>query len=162
MATIKTTRIDTSASDSAIDGLGGGLLAGLAMGAFLALVSWFGGESPTELFSRFDLQALPSPFVGGLIHLALSGVYGIIYGILFWLLLRRTLAGRPTWAGALAGAVYGLLLWLAADLVLLPTTNSALQAIPVWAFATAHLLFGALLGGWVLRSTLRRQAHEVR
>ncbi len=162
MATIKTTRIDTSASDSAIDGLGGGLLAGLAMGVFLALASWPGGESPIELFSRFDLQAMPSPFVGGLIHLALSGVYGIIYGILFWLLLRRTLAGRPTWAGALAGAVYGLLLWLAADLVLLPTTNSALQTIPAWAFATAHLLFGALLGGWVLRSTLRSQAHEIR
>ena len=162
MATIKTTRIDTSASDSAIDGLGGGLLAGLVMGGFLALASWPGGESPTELFARFDLQAIPSPLVGGLIHLALSGVYGIIYGLLFWLLLRRPLASKPAWTGALAGAVYGLLLWVAADLVLLPTANPALQVIPAWAFATAHLLYGALLGGWVLRSAVRRQANEIR
>jgi uncharacterized membrane-anchored protein len=100
--------------------------------------------------------------VGGLIHLALSGVYGIIYGLLFWLLLRRPLAGRPAWTGALAGAVYSLLLWLAADLVLLPTATPALQVIPAWVFATAHLLYGALLGGWVLRSAVRRQANETR
>ena len=161
MAMIKTTRLDTSAGDSAIDGLGGGLLAGLAMGVYLALAGWPGGEDPAQLFARFDLQAAPSPIVGGLIHLALSGVYGLVYGLLFWLLLRRLLAGRPAWAGAVTGAAYGLLLWLAADLILLPSANSMLQAVPGWAFATAHLLYGAILGGWVLRSAIRR-ADETR
>jgi len=162
MATVKTTPIETSAGDSAVDGLFGGLLAGLLMAIFLIVVAWVGGEGPAQFLSRFDLQATPTPLLGGLIHLALSGVYGIAYGLAFWLLLRRGLAGKSIWMGALAGAVYGLLLWLAADLVLLPAANSALQAIPGWAFALAHIFFGALLGGWVLRSAVHRQASESR
>jgi hypothetical protein len=157
MATVKTAPIETSAGDSAVDGLAGGLLAGLLMAVFLVIVAWIGGESPARFLSRFDLQATPTPLVGGMIHLALSGVYGIAYGLVFWLLLRRVLSGKSTWMGVLAGAVYGLLLWLAADLVLLPAANSALQAVPGWAFALAHIFFGALLGGWVMRSAVRRQ-----
>jgi uncharacterized membrane protein YagU involved in acid resistance len=158
MATVKIAPIETSAGDSAVDGLSGGLLAGLLMAAFLVIVAWIGGEGPAQFLARFDLQATPTPLVGGLIHLALSGVYGIAYGLAFWLLLRRGLAGKSIWVGALAGAMYGLLLWLAADLILLPAANSPLQAVPGWAFALGHVFFGALLGAWVLRNAVRRQA----
>jgi hypothetical protein len=161
MATGKTARIDASASDSAIDGLGGGLLAGLAMGSFLVLISWPTGVEPAQLLNHFDLQAIPSPLVGGLIHLAVSGVYGIAYGLSFWLLLRHALAGKPTWAGALAGIAYGLLLWLPADLVLLPATSPSLQVVPGWAFAAAHMLYGAILDGWVLNIAIHHQADRI-
>lgn len=70
----------------------------------------------------------------------------------------RWTGGKSIWVGALSGAGYGLLLWLVADLIFLPATNSVLQAAPGWSFALAHLIYGALLGGWVLHTVMHRQA----
>lgn len=160
MTTIRKAPIDTSLGDSIIDGLFGGLVAGLAMVLFLLAVAWAGGVAPDQALARFDLQSTPSPLVGGLIHLALSGVYGLAFGLLFWVFLRRILAGKQAALGALPGLLFGLLLWLLASSILLPVTSSPLQTLTAWSFATGHLLYGAILGWWVLRSAIHRQAES--
>jgi uncharacterized BrkB/YihY/UPF0761 family membrane protein len=94
--------------------------------------------------SRFDPAAQSSPLVGGLLHLALSGLYGVVFALLFRVLLkRRPVAVRWAW---LVGAGYGVVLWLAAQAVLLTGLNASLGAVPTTLFALAHVLYGAMLG----------------
>lgn len=133
-----------TAGDVAVDGLLSGLLAGLLMGVFLVLADWLAGISPADTLSRFDPAANAQPLVGALVHLALSGLYGVVFALVFRLLLRRwPRLGRFGW---LLGAAYGLLLWLAAQAVLLTGINEALGELPALLFALAHVLYGAVLG----------------
>jgi len=148
-----------TASDAAVDGLVSGLLAGVAMGIFLLTAGLAQGESLVAVLGRFTIAGrAASPLSGVLLHLAVSAIYGILCGLVFWLGLRRRLAGRPAAWGALPGALFGLLLWLAAEFVLIPASGSLAASFPAWQFALAHLLFGAILGWWVLRSALGRRS----
>jgi hypothetical protein len=84
--------------------------------------------------------------VAFLLHLAVAGVYGILFGILYRVvvLLRKDwLAPLPS---AVLGMVYGILLLLLARGVLLPGADSALMEIPLLHFGVAHLLFGVSAG----------------
>lgn len=135
---------DKSAGDVAVDGLLAGLLAGLVMGAFLVVADWIAGISPAETLGRFDPGAETSAFVGTLFHLALSGLYGVVYALVFRVLVRRWPAiGRYGW---LLGAGYGFLLWLGAEAAFVGGLNTAVGAIPTTLFILAHVLFGAVLG----------------
>ncbi len=135
---------DKTTGDVAVDGLLTGLLAGVVMGVFLVAADWVAGISPAETLSRFDPGAGASPLAGGLFHLALSGLYGVVFALVFRVLVRRWPAlGRFGW---LLGAVYGLLLWSAAQAVLVTGFNESLGAVPTTLFALAHVLYGAVLG----------------
>jgi len=149
---------EQTASDAAVDGLTSGLLTGAAMGLFLMAAGLAQGQSPATILGRFAISgSAANPLEGVLLHLAVSAIYGILYGLLFWLGLRRWLSGRPSAWGALPGAAFGLLIWLAAEFILIPVSGSQAASFPAWQFALAHLLFGAILGWWVLRSALGRQ-----
>lgn len=130
-------------SDAIIDGLVAGLIAGLIMGALLVLGMAILGESPATLLSRFNPGANPSPLLGGLIHLSISGFYGMIFGWLAYIFVRKANIKTPP---SLLGLVYGLLLFLIGEWVVLPGTGSTLMAIPAWLFGIVHLLFGLILG----------------
>lgn len=135
---------DKTVGDVAVDGLLSGLLAGLVMGVFLILADWAAGISPAATLSRFDPAAGASPVVGGLFHLALSGLYGVVFALVFRVLMRRwPELGRFGW---LIGAGYGVLLWLAAQAVLVTGFNETLGSVPTLLFALAHVLYGAVLG----------------
>ena len=135
---------DKTAGDVAVDGLLSGLLAGLVMGVFLVLADWLAGISPAETLRRFDPAASASPIVGGLFHLALSGLYGVVFALVFRVLVGRWPAlGRFGW---LLGAVYGVALWLGAQAVLVTGVSEALGDVPTALFALAHVLYGAVLG----------------
>lgn len=149
---------EQTVSDAAVDGLASGLLAGAAMGLFLMAVGLAQGQSSATILGRFAISgSAANPLEGVLLHLAVSAIYGILYGLLFWLGLRRWLSGRPAVWGGLPGAAFGLLIWLAAEFVLIPVSGSQAANFPAWQFALAHLLFGAVLGWWVLRNALGRQ-----
>lgn len=136
---------NTTVGDAAVDGLLGGVAAGAAMAAYLVGVSLFGGEGLAVL-NRFDPNGA-SPVVGALMHLAVSGVYGAAFGIVFKWVRRFNL---PAW---LSGTIFGLALFAVATIVILPSSRSALAEIPVVHFAIAHAIYGLVIGIVVNRNS---------
>ncbi len=132
-----------AAGDAAVDGLLSGLGAGLVMAAYLVVVGLLRSEGPGVMLARFSAGAAISPWMGLLSHLAVSAMYGVVFGLLSRWILRRW---SRTSAGWIAGLLYGTLLFLVAELVILPGTGSPLSAIPPLHFAIAHLLYGLVLG----------------
>jgi hypothetical protein len=130
--------------DVAVDGLLAGMAAGLVMAVWLLLAGWIGGEGPAVTLGRFDPGGGSSPLAGALMHLAVAGIYGVVFAI-----IARVLAGRRIdvkrflW---LLGAAYGLGLWLVARLVVLPGLSPALTEVPTISFVLAHGLYGLTLG----------------
>ena len=130
--------------DVVVDGLLSGLPAGVVMGVFLVVVGLVGGARPGQTLGHFDPAGSGSPLTGTLMHLAVSGLYGV--GLA---LIVHILGGRwPTWRryGWLLGAAYGLVVWLVARFVLLPGLGMALTDLSPAQLIPAHLIYGALLG----------------
>lgn len=136
--------------DAAVDGLINGVLAGAVMATFLAVAGLLGGESPISLFARFDPSSRLQPLAGALTHLAVAGVYGVLFGIAFRLIARRV---RLVGAALLIGAAYGMLLLVIAETVILPGSHSPLLELPTWELAASHLVYGLTLGWLVNRTT---------
>jgi len=133
-----------SIGDVAVDGLFAGMTAGLAMAATLLLLGVVSGTGVAETLGRFDPGADGSALVGALLHLAVSGLYGALFALIYHPLRGRLpVLVRPGWP---VGVAYGLTLWLAAQFLLLPDLNAGLSGIAPWQFALAHLVYGALLG----------------
>lgn len=143
------TRPKKSIGDVAVDGLLAGMAAGVVMGVALLAVGVIEGVGPVEILGRFDPAEGGSAAVGGLLHLAVSGIYGVAFAILFRLLTGRW-SGLKRYGSGL-GIVYGLALWMAAHFLLLPELNSALTEISAAGFALSHLMYGAALGHFVSR-----------
>lgn len=136
-----------TAGDAAVEGLLAGMGAGIAMAAWLLIAGLLAGEGPARVLARFDPAATASPATGALIHLAVSAVYGLVFGVIYRLVGRGRLAGRA--AGALLGLVYGLVLLLLAQGVTGLDAGAALREIPAVHFGVAHLLYGAVVG-WLV------------
>jgi hypothetical protein len=136
--------------DRVVDGLLAGLGAGLTMIAYLVIVGLVMGEGPTVVLGRFNPAGSVSPLSGILLHLAVAGVYGALFGLLRRLLGRRWPRRLPTW---LVGLVYGLALLFIAEGILLPGSNSPLQAVEPLHFTLAHVVYGLVLGWLAGRST---------
>jgi hypothetical protein len=137
-----------SISDYAIDGLAAGVIAGVLMVAYLIGAGLIIGQSPADVLSSFRVQDPNPPIVGVLLHLAVSGVYGTVFGSVY-----RTLIGKSkhlSW-GLLVGSLYGILLYLLARNAILPSTNSPLLEFPAAHLLAAHLLYGFALGWLVNR-----------
>jgi hypothetical protein len=130
--------------DAAVDGLVAGVLAGLAMAVYLAVIGLARGEALGLTFGRFDTGAARSPLTGALVHLAVAGVYGVVYGLGRGLLNRsRGLGSVPGW---LTGAAFGLAIWAVAHVLILPGTQSPLRELSPLVFLPAHLVYGVPLG----------------
>jgi hypothetical protein len=133
----------STASDAAIDGLFAGLIAGIFMILVIILGGLLAGEPPAEVLGRFSTGQAATPLAGGLLHLAVSGIYGVVFSLLVhWmpLGLRKRL---PGW---LVGLVYGALLLGLAVGVLLPGLRSPLAELPLWVLALGHGAYGLVLG----------------
>lgn len=146
---------EISAGDAAIDGLLGGVLAGLAMAAYLLVYAWVSGVGLLDMLALFAPNAESGALVGVLAHLAVSGIYGALFGVGYAMLLRRKDFSPPIWVHAVIGAAYGLLLLAAAWLILFPATGSRMQEIPLTHLAIGHVLYGAALGLLVYRGVRR-------
>jgi hypothetical protein len=148
---------EISVGDAAINGLLSGVLAGLAMAAYLVLSGLVSGVDPLIMLTQFAPDPKSGALLGLLAHLAVSGIYGALFGMGYVALLRRKNYSPSTWLQAVIGAAYGLLLLLAAWLVLLPATGSQMQEIPLIHLVIGHLVYGALLGLLVYRGARRAE-----
>ncbi|HUV28070.1 MAG TPA: hypothetical protein VMW34_11955 [Anaerolineales bacterium] len=79
----------TSLSNLAVDGLIFCLVSGAAMLLSLAAFALLSDESPGDLLELFSVAGLVSPVLGMLSHLAVSAIYGVLFGVLIWPVLRR-------------------------------------------------------------------------
>ena len=145
---------EVSFSEAIVDGLYAGVLAGLAMAAVLALTALLRGEMLGVLFTRFDPTPAAAPLKGFLLHLAVSGVYGILFGLVWFLVSSPPRTALSSWRAVLLGAAYALGLFLLGWTILLPASGSPLRGLPWWDFGLAHLVYGALLGYLVYRRSM--------
>lgn len=132
-----------SAGDAAVDGLFGGMVAGALMVLYLVVAQAVTGDGPATTLSRFDASGTASPWTGTLLHLAVAGVYGALFGLGLQLIARIIHRPVPPWP---AGLAYGLVLLLVAEAIVLPATVSPLRGIPLVHFALAHAIYGVVLG----------------
>lgn len=139
-------RTDDAIGDAAVGGLFSGMIAGLAMLTYLALVALTLGEGPLTMLTRFVGSDGSTPLVGLLLHLGVSGVYGIIFALLCKFTSHRWGCEPSSWLAGSIGAGYGLALWLLAQWVILPGLNSPLAQIPWIHFFLGHQIFGTSLG----------------
>ena len=151
MAEIKPiTKTGISYGDTAVDGLLGGAFGGGLMAIYLIITGLIGGDGVGDTMTRFTPPGNSSPLVGTVAHLAVSALYGVIFALALAIIGRVwPNTSKLSW---LLGAIYGLTLWLAAELIILPATDSPLQMIEPLHFALAHLVYGLTLGLLVGRS----------
>ncbi|MCC7161856.1 MAG: hypothetical protein IT331_05160 [Anaerolineae bacterium] len=135
--------------DAAVEGLMYGIVAGLVMTLFVVAFEWLAGVMPLEVLSYFGVDAAAPPWVGLFTHVAVSGIYGVVFGMLA-LGVARALGERMNPGVRLGlGVLYGLLIFLIAEWIILPRTASPLAEMSVWALALAHALYGAVLA-WLV------------
>jgi len=134
------------AGDATVKGLFNGFIAGIGMAIVLVAAGLVSGIPVASTLEHFTPVSSGGLLAGVLAHLAVSGIYGMIFGLLWSTVLRWLRADSGTWQGILAGAAYGLLLWLVAQFVLLPTTGAAIGSLPAGQFLFAHLVYGLVLG----------------
>jgi hypothetical protein len=149
------THKELTSGDAAIDGLFGGLLAGIVMAVFLAAAGLSVGDVPGEVLARFAPGGAQSPLGGLIAHLAVSGIYGALFGLVCQMAARRWIRSAAAWIAGLAGGLYGLALLILAQAAFLPGAGAALKAFPPLHFALAHLIFGIVLGVITNRSAKR-------
>jgi hypothetical protein len=139
-----------SIGDTAVDGLLAGIGAGLVMALFLLLVGLLNGDSATAVFGRFDPGQNQLWLTGLIIHLAVSSIYGILFGLLYLLAVRiRPSLGRFSW---LLGLAYGLLLYAIAQTALATGVDSGLRQLTAVNLLIAHVVYGVVLGYLVRRA----------
>ena len=141
-------------SEAIVDGLYAGVLAGLIMAAYLAITALLRSETLGVLFSRFDPTPAAAPLKGFLLHLAVSGVYGILYGLIWFLVSNPPRSAPSVWQAILLGVVYAAGLFFLGWAILLPASDSPLRQLPGWDFGLAHLVYGVSLGYLVYRRSL--------
>ncbi len=132
-------------SNLAVDGLIYGLVSGVAMYLGLAAFALLSGETPGAYLEHFSAGELTLPVQVLLSHLAVSAMYGVLFGALIWPVLARISSTKII--AIFGGLAYGLFLLLLAQTAILPVTNSPLGQIPVWQWALGHGIYGLTLGG---------------
>lgn len=141
---------ESSVGDTAVEGLLNGILAGIVMAVVIVGIESIAGVFPLEVLGYFAVSTDASPLLGLFTHVAVSGIYGVLFGIATMFVAHR-MGNRNNlgiWLGM--GALYGLFILAVAEGVVLPRTASPLGEIPFWAFALAHLLYGLVLA-WLTR-----------
>jgi uncharacterized membrane protein YagU involved in acid resistance len=118
----------------AIAGIVGGVVFGIVMAAtgMLSMVAMLvGGDDAVT---------------GGVVHLAISAAFGVVFGLL------AGLVGHRMWTVMASGLIYGVALWVIGWLVLMP----ALLGMPLFPMDQMSMwsLFGHVLYGLVAGATL--------
>jgi uncharacterized membrane protein YagU involved in acid resistance len=149
----KATRSDRTSVEmsGALAGLVGGVMMAI-VGAILALAIGDDLWKAPKLIATFvvspDSAAAPGflagpVIIGSMIHLALSVLFGVGFGILTTRIWKMPLAyGAPM----VFGFVYGLAIWLIAYFIVLPLINPLILEIYAPSFLIQNLTYGISVG----------------
>jgi hypothetical protein len=130
----------TSPGEAAVDGLLNGLLAGLAMLAFLLIAGLLTGSPTLQTLQSLGWEQGGTPLAGVFAHLAVASFYGLLWGLIWrWLHRHSTL---PGW---MLGTAYGILLF-AMTQSLANTLPAPLQVLNSSLLLAAHCVYGVTLG----------------
>ena len=130
--------------DAAIDGLLAGIVAGVVMVLLLLVTGALSGDSLVTVLERFDPVGSYNLSTGLLTHLAVSAIYGAIFGLLFLVLVRL----RPSLSrfGWLAGLFYGLVLYAIAQVGISAGADTGLADYSSTVLLLAHAVYGLVTG----------------
>lgn len=134
-----------------------GVFGAAIMSLLLAIARVWGMEAnPSLLLGSMITRLMDSStwFLGFLLHLAIGGVFGLIYGQIFERWLHRASASGGAAIGFIHAIIAGLLVGLAPVVhPLMPQTLAApgvfftnLGTAAVIAFIVLHVLYGMLVG----------------
>ena len=112
------------------------------MAVVIAGCSLMAGQGFSYL-GNFSSGAAVPPLQGLLMHLAMSAIYGMLYGLLHRWIGTGRLQRFPGW---LVGLVYALVLWGFAVTVLLPAARALILTLPWPVFFSGHVAYGLVLG----------------
>ncbi len=134
----------TSTQQGVVNGVLGGLAGGLVFGGMMQALGMMGMVAM--------LVGSESVAVAWVVHLAISALFGAVYGAV---VAPRVRGWGP---GLVAGLVYGALLWVVGPLLLMP----AKLGMPVFTVNTmavqslvGHLVFGLVLAAVVVALSRR-------
>jgi uncharacterized membrane protein YagU involved in acid resistance len=129
MNTIATTapaRSNISIRNGILAGLAGGIIFGILM-QMMGMMTMLAG-----------IMGSKSDVVGWMMHLMISAIFGLIYGVLAFKISSK-------WA--VSGLVYGMILWVAGPLVMMPM----MMGMPLfmftgmtWMSLMGHMIFGVV------------------
>lgn len=140
---------DNSTGDAAVDGLLSGIVAGLLMIAYLVIAGLLVGEKLSATLIRFDPSQHDSAVLGLIGHLAMSSIYGAIFGVI----LKAGLSRWPSLHrfGWIAGLIYGAILLILAQAIFFQAADIPMAKITFPHLIVAHLIYGLALGYLVAR-----------
>jgi hypothetical protein len=140
---------ERTTGDAAVDGLLSGIVAGLLMIAYLVIAGLLVGEKLSAVFIRFDPSQNGSAMLGLITHLAVSAIYGAIFGVILIVILGRWPSLHRF--GWIAGLIYGAILLLLAQAIFFQTVDTPVANITLPNLIIAHLIYGSVLGILVAR-----------
>ena len=124
------------------DALKNGVIAGLAGGLIFGMMMAIMGMLPMIGM----LIGQESSFVGFIVHMGISAVFGGAFG----LVAARLFSG---WTQTLiAGAIYGVIVWVVGALVMMPLMLGMNEMVlqigqAQWMSLIGHIIFGLITGG---------------
>lgn len=151
------------------EGFGYGVIAGILLAIAAVIAALIGGTSPLMPFRMFASVLLGSSaldtvapatavVVGGIIHLLLSGVFGVLYAALNARLPLRTQTHFGKEAGL--GALFGVALWFVNIQIIARILYPWFLDAPQFTQMLMHaLVFGLPLG--LMYARLERRLHPI-
>ncbi len=133
-------------SDAIIDGLFNGIQAGLLMSIYLALALIASRQGLAPFLKSLSQVTGSSPLTSVFFHLAVSGIYGTLFGGISKVISIRWPGSTSPWPSQGMGVIFGALLYLFAITILLPEISELLRSVQPIHFLIAHLIYGWALG----------------
>lgn len=133
--------------DSAVDGLVGGLVAGVAMGIYLMVVGLRSRISTWYLIDTLVPLNNNNLMYKILLHLAISMIYGAVYGAAISVIRRVSASRFRNWFLVVFAVLYGLILFVIARVVLFLVLEQAFFSQNLLLhLLIAHLIYSLVLG----------------
>jgi Family of unknown function (DUF6789) len=148
-------------SDVIIDGLFNGIQAGLLMSIYLALALIAGRHSLTPFLDSLSQVTGSSPLTSVFFHLAVSGIYGTLFGGISKAVSIRWPGSTRPWPSQGMGVIFGALLYLFASTILFQEISELIQEIQPIHFLIAHLIYGWALG-FLMSNSWKQAESETR